>query len=171
MIYEGYNDLKVKGLGLSFHTAARLRSLVEILPKTPSWKCRIIDTAPHQTKLPVRLFYRDTVECLEVLLSNPLFKNSIDFSPYRVFTTAERLVRVYREWMSADHAWQLQVTSLFLSVVSILIVVTLIGPTPCRCMPTGGNTFIGQDQCNQSIWRQGRAPAAYVTGKHTFRSP
>lgn len=110
MIDEWYD--KVKSLGLSFQTAARLRSLAEILPKTPPWKCRVIDTAPHQTKHPVRLLYRDTVECLEALLSNPLFRNSIDFRPYRVFTTAERLVRVYTEWMSADHAWQLQVTSL-----------------------------------------------------------
>ncbi|KAG6374954.1 hypothetical protein JVT61DRAFT_3709 [Boletus reticuloceps] len=98
----------IKGLGLSFHTVPRLHSLAEILPKTPPWKCRVVDTSPHQTKSPARLFYRDTVECLEVMLSNPLFQDSIDFSPYHVFTSAQRLVRVYSEWMSCNHAWQIQ---------------------------------------------------------------
>ncbi|KAF8126180.1 hypothetical protein EV363DRAFT_1174570, partial [Boletus edulis] len=51
------------------------------------WKCQYVNTSPHQTKGDTRLFYWNTLECLQALLHNPLFKDSIDFTPYHVFTT------------------------------------------------------------------------------------
>ncbi|KAG6376024.1 hypothetical protein JVT61DRAFT_1988 [Boletus reticuloceps] len=65
---------KIQGLGLLFQTASRLCSLTEILPKMPPWKCCVIDTSPHQTKNPARLFYCDTVKCLEMLLNPTIWK-------------------------------------------------------------------------------------------------
>lgn len=53
------------------------------------------------------------MECLQALLHNPTFTDSIDFTPYRVFTTAQRLVRVYGEWMSGDVAWEMQLSISF----------------------------------------------------------
>ena len=97
---DGHN--KVKGLSLSFQTAVRLCNLTEILLKMPSWKCHVIDTAPHQTKSCARLFYQDTVECLKMLLSNLLFGNFIDFSPYHMFTNAQCLIQIYSKWMSGN---------------------------------------------------------------------
>jgi len=35
----------------------------------------------------------------------------MQYSPFRVFKTAEKLVRVYGEWMSGDVAWEMQVTN------------------------------------------------------------
>ena len=63
------------------------------------------------------LYYRDSLDCLESILSNPLFTDKIDFSPRCVYTTAERLVRVYSEWMTGRGAWEMQVrrTCYFLS--------------------------------------------------------
>lgn len=101
---------QVKELQLSFQTAKQLRGLVEILPQTPPWKCQHVNTSPHQTKALTRLFYRDTFECLQMLFNNPLFADSIDFTPYRAFTTTQRLARVYTEWMSGDIAWDMQVS-------------------------------------------------------------
>ena len=49
------------------------------------------------------------MDCLQTLLNNPQFTNSLDFSPYRVFTTAQCLVQVCSEWMSSDVAWKVQV--------------------------------------------------------------
>ena len=66
------------------------------------------------TKSPVRLFYRDTVECLEALFQHPLFHDKLDLVPCHVYRTAERLVRVYSEWMTSDGAWDIQVLSLAL---------------------------------------------------------
>ncbi|KAG2115444.1 hypothetical protein DEU56DRAFT_748676, partial [Suillus clintonianus] len=55
------------------------------------------------------LFWRDPIECLESLFSNPPFHNKLDFTPRRVYTTAAHLVRVYSEWMTGDAAWEMQV--------------------------------------------------------------
>ena len=76
--------------------ARQLRSLVELLPSGPKWRYRIMPTA-KPTKSPVRLFYRDTVECLEALFQHPLFHDQLDLIPRCVYRTAERLVRVYSE--------------------------------------------------------------------------
>jgi hypothetical protein len=65
----------------------------------------------HPTKSPVRLFYRDPIECLQAIFSHPHFAKHIDYVPRCVFNVAERLVRVYSEWMTGDSAWKMQVCS------------------------------------------------------------
>ncbi|KAG1849668.1 hypothetical protein DFJ58DRAFT_729453 [Suillus subalutaceus] len=32
----------------------------------------------------------------------------MDFTSHKVYTTAQKLSRVYTEWMTADHAWEMQ---------------------------------------------------------------
>lgn len=82
-----------------------------MLPSGPPWKSLPIrPTVP--TKRAVSLYYRDPVECLQALLSHPLFERHISFVPRKVWSTAARLVRVYDEWLSGDHAWELQVSTI-----------------------------------------------------------
>ncbi|KAG2100261.1 hypothetical protein BD769DRAFT_1291473, partial [Suillus cothurnatus] len=97
----------IQRLHLSFKNAKELRSRAEMLPSGPSWKCQTISSI-HPTKSPIRLFWRDPVECLESLFSNPLFHDKLDFIPRRVYKTAERLLRVYSEWLTGDSAWEMQ---------------------------------------------------------------
>ncbi|KAG1896302.1 uncharacterized protein F5891DRAFT_1130362 [Suillus fuscotomentosus] len=78
-----------------------------MLPSRPSWKCQTISSI-HPTKSPIRLFWRDPVECLESLFSNPLFHNKLDFIPRCIYKTAEQLFRVYLEWLMGDSAWEMQ---------------------------------------------------------------
>jgi hypothetical protein len=79
-----------------------------MLPEGPQWKCKPWPTS-HPTKRPINLFYRDSMDCLSALFGNPLFTDHILYGPFRVFKTAEKLVRVYGEWMSGNVAWQMQV--------------------------------------------------------------
>ncbi|KAG0697850.1 hypothetical protein DFH29DRAFT_1003402 [Suillus ampliporus] len=65
---------------LSFSNARELCSRAKMLPSEPSWKCQTIPSI-HPTKLPIHLFWRDPVECLESLFSNPLFHDKLDFIP------------------------------------------------------------------------------------------
>ncbi|KAH7920650.1 hypothetical protein BV22DRAFT_1107578 [Leucogyrophana mollusca] len=97
----------IRQLPISYRTAKELRGRCEMLPKGPRWSCRPI-TTDHPTKSSLRLFWRDPVECLEALFSNPIFNGKIDFVPRRVYRTAAHLVRVYNEWMSGDAAWNFQ---------------------------------------------------------------
>ncbi|KAJ7726477.1 hypothetical protein B0H16DRAFT_1332097 [Mycena metata] len=94
-------------MNLSFKTAKELRSRIESLPKGPLWKSTTWKT-PYPTKKPLTLYYRDPIECLQSLMSNPLLKGSIDFTPFKLWKTAERVVRVYNEWLSGDAAWKIQ---------------------------------------------------------------
>ncbi|KAF8414372.1 hypothetical protein L210DRAFT_3730324 [Boletus edulis BED1] len=88
-------------------SAKELHSHAEMLPSGPPWKFQIIPTT-HPTKNPVHLYYHDSLECVEALFNHPLFACEMDLSPYCLFTTAERIVWLYMEWMSGDVAWEMQ---------------------------------------------------------------
>lgn len=98
----------MKGLSLSFRSAKELRKRAELLPSGPRWMSREITTS-HPTKRPVILYWRDPLELIEYLFNSPLFADCMDMVPYRLYKTAERLCRVYTEWMSGNDAWEMQV--------------------------------------------------------------
>ncbi|KAH7903379.1 hypothetical protein BJ138DRAFT_1020738, partial [Hygrophoropsis aurantiaca] len=97
----------IRTLPLSFRSAQQLRGRIELLPSGPKWRYRVLKTSTP-TKTPVRLFWRDPLECIEALFNNPLFHNKLDLVPRRVYRSEERLVRVYSEWMTGDTAWDMQ---------------------------------------------------------------
>lgn len=97
----------INGLGLSFRNAKRLRGLAEMLPKGPEWRYKPCDS-PYPTKKDVALFYRDPLECIQSILSNPLVNDYIGFTPFRVYESAVSAMRIYTEWLSGDVAWSLQ---------------------------------------------------------------
>lgn len=98
----------MKSLPISFRTAKELRKRAELLPSGPRWMSREIPTS-HPTKRPVCLYWRDSLELLEYLLNNPMFADAMEFVPFRLYRTAERLCHVYTEWLSGDDAWEMQV--------------------------------------------------------------
>ncbi|KAG0704061.1 hypothetical protein DFH29DRAFT_997947 [Suillus ampliporus] len=97
----------IKALPLSFRTAKELRGRAELLPSGPKWQCRVIST-DHPTKLPVHLYWHDPLDCIESLFNNPRFAKDIDLIPECIYTTAERTVRIYGEWMTGEAAWTMQ---------------------------------------------------------------
>ena len=100
----------MKTLPISFHTAHKLCGLTELLPSGHEWQYCVL-SPKVLTKSPVRLFYRDPVECLEAIFNHPLFHDKLDLVPHCVYQTTECLVHVY------------SVTISFLSHVSFLIYV------------------------------------------------
>ncbi|KAG6369260.1 hypothetical protein JVT61DRAFT_15532 [Boletus reticuloceps] len=94
-------------LPLSFWTAKDLRGRAELLPSGPRWNYRIVPTS-HPTKKPAVLYYRDSLDCIEALFNHPYFARHMDYVPFRAFTTGEKVVREYGEWMSGDVAWDIQ---------------------------------------------------------------
>ncbi|KAF7971172.1 hypothetical protein HWV62_21918 [Athelia sp. TMB] len=99
---------KIKELSMSYHNAKELRNRAEMLPEGPQWKCKPWKVTTHPTKRPINLFYRDSIDCIRALFRNPLFSDAMHYTPFREFKTAERIVRVYEEWMSANAAWNIQ---------------------------------------------------------------
>ncbi|KAG2123729.1 hypothetical protein DEU56DRAFT_701519, partial [Suillus clintonianus] len=99
--------LMIQKLRLSFSNTRELRSRAEMLPNGPNWKCQVVPSV-YPTKHPIRLFWRDPIECLESLFSNPLFHDKLDFIPRHVYKTAAHLLQVYSEWLTGDAAWEMQ---------------------------------------------------------------
>ncbi|KAG2123438.1 hypothetical protein DEU56DRAFT_745404 [Suillus clintonianus] len=97
----------IKDLPLSFRSAKELRGRAETLPSGPRWKSQVIPTL-HPTKSPVILYWRDPIECIASIFNHPLFHGHIDLTPRKVYTTAEKLCRVYTEWMTGNDAWDMQ---------------------------------------------------------------
>jgi hypothetical protein len=94
-----------------------------MLPAGPSWQCKPWTTS-HHTKSPLQLFYRDPIECIESLLNSPLSANDIEFTPYKLYKTVEKSIRVYSEWLSGDVAWTMQVCTFLRNSRSLLGFVT-----------------------------------------------
>lgn len=96
---------------VSFRTANDLRRRIESLPDVPRWRCTEIKVGPYKTKEPLFLYWRDGLEVVKNLFSNPTFASCMDYAPYREFEQGEdgQQQRVYGEFMSADRAWEIQV--------------------------------------------------------------
>ncbi|KAL4065534.1 hypothetical protein V8B97DRAFT_2025692 [Scleroderma yunnanense] len=94
---------------VSFNTAKDLRARIESLPDVPCWHYQEIKVEPYQTKTPIVLYWRDGLEVVEYLFSNPVFAHCMDISPYQEFEATDRgYEHVYGEFMSANHAWSIQ---------------------------------------------------------------
>ncbi|KAN0088369.1 hypothetical protein V8E55_005426 [Tylopilus felleus] len=73
----------IKQLLISFRTVRDLHCCTELLPSGPV-----------------------------CILSHPFFERHIDFVSRKVWSTATRLLCVYDEWLTGDHAWELQASRL-----------------------------------------------------------
>ncbi|KAG2750291.1 hypothetical protein P692DRAFT_20729847 [Suillus brevipes Sb2] len=100
--------VKIQGLPLSFSSAKELRGRAEMLPSGPRWMSQVIKTT-HPMKSPVVLYWCDPLDCISSILNHPRFHDQLDFMPRKIYTTAQRLCRVYSEWMTGDDAWKMQV--------------------------------------------------------------
>jgi hypothetical protein len=96
-------------LGLSFSSAKELRSRAEILPSGPEWRSQTLTMDGYQTKDPITLYYRDSLECAEFLYRHPLLLNHIDLLPKKVTKVSDPNIRVFSEWTTGECAWALQV--------------------------------------------------------------
>jgi hypothetical protein len=92
----------------SFKSAKDLRRRIESLPPGPQWKCVEIKFDGYHTETPNILYWRDGLEVVQCLYSNPIFAHSIEVTPYRLYENGE--VRMYGEFMSADEAWRIYVS-------------------------------------------------------------
>ena len=88
-----------------------LRKLIELLPSGPQWKRRSIKPE-SPAKYDFELFYRDAIECLQHLIHSPSISGQIELVPKKIYSAADRMERVYTEWLTGDRAWELQVCTI-----------------------------------------------------------
>ncbi|EGO03899.1 hypothetical protein SERLA73DRAFT_150036 [Serpula lacrymans var. lacrymans S7.3] len=99
----------VKQQDLCYTTARDIQTQIESLPDVPHWKHVNITVGPYKTKRPITLYYREGIEVVDMLFSNPVFTSSMDMEPYRLYEQTERgEKRAYDKFMSGELAWDLQ---------------------------------------------------------------
>jgi len=140
---------QMKDILLSFRSAKELRTCVETLTSGLWWLCNVLPIK-YPTKQPVRLFYHDPIECLQALLSHPLFESHISFVPRRVWTSAAKICHIYDEWLSGDCTWNIQVCLSF-----SLAGLPMVTPTTTQEALPPGTTLLGvvlsSDKTNISV--------------------
>jgi hypothetical protein len=104
-------------MGASFQSAYTFFKKVDTLRTGPEWCYHTFETEGDlmdENKNPLKeqheVWYRDPVECIAELLSNPTFNSSIKYRPERVYSDKARKTRVYDEMWTADWWWKVQVS-------------------------------------------------------------
>jgi hypothetical protein len=97
-------------VSLEYKTAKAATDLIDSLPSGPQWASQVLTHEGYKTTEPIILYYRDAVECVEFLLSNPLFKDSLNFIPVKHYDKDGN--RVITEPILAKQAWDIQVSLL-----------------------------------------------------------
>ncbi len=105
-------------MGTSFRSAHTFFKKVDQLRTGPEWLYHTFevegDRKDETGKIleePCELWYRDPVECIAELFSNPSFNDSIAYSPERVYADKAGKNRIYDEMWTADWWWNIQVSS------------------------------------------------------------
>ena len=96
--------VQYKDSGLTLTSAQDIRNRVELLPGGPKWHHQVIIFPPYTTRDPMVLYYRDGLEVIASLFSNPVLKHAMEYTPYRL-VEEETGARAYGEFMSGDYAW------------------------------------------------------------------
>lgn len=80
------------------------------------WQCEEVeltgdlpDLDGNVLKETVELWYRNPLDCIQELLSNPAFREVMKYAPERHYVDAEGKTRVINEMWTADWWWELQV--------------------------------------------------------------
>ncbi|KAG2368995.1 hypothetical protein BDR07DRAFT_1447977 [Suillus spraguei] len=83
---------------------------ISALPEVPRWYHQQINVGSYKTKSPLMLYWRDGLEVVKYLFSNPAFRPCMDFLPYREYEV------INGQFMSADVTWGLQVSDTPLTI-------------------------------------------------------
>ncbi|KAG2030167.1 hypothetical protein BDR03DRAFT_1017429 [Suillus americanus] len=88
-----------------FTSKDQLLDWVDALPSFVPWKVSNIEFTGYKTTYPVQLIWRDALEVIKQLFSDPVFANHITFQPHVVNTRGQC---EYGDYMSTDMAWTIQ---------------------------------------------------------------
>ncbi|KAG1867447.1 hypothetical protein C8R48DRAFT_793878 [Suillus tomentosus] len=102
----------------SFTTKDFLLDWIDSLPSFAPWKVSKIEFKGYKTVCPMELVWRDVLEVVKQLFSDPTFANHMTFHPH--VTNVENKCE-YGDYMSADMAWKIQ-DHLPLGVTQVLII-------------------------------------------------
>jgi hypothetical protein len=100
----------------SSHNKRSFFQKIDSLPTGPGWEQRIVtvlgdkrDPKGMLMREELELWLRNPIDCIQDLMQNPIFQNSMAFAPERVYRDSQGRKRVYDEAWTADWWWKVQV--------------------------------------------------------------
>ncbi|KIK75320.1 hypothetical protein PAXRUDRAFT_36990 [Paxillus rubicundulus Ve08.2h10] len=103
---EWYSGLSMAAINQGLSLPALCKH-IEMLPAGPQWKFKhVVPESP--TKKSLQVFFHGAIECLKALMHSPMYAGHIKFIPKKIYATADNLHCVYSEWLTGEHAWELQ---------------------------------------------------------------
>ncbi|KAG1722536.1 uncharacterized protein EDB91DRAFT_1240205 [Suillus paluster] len=90
---------------LSFTSKDELLDWIDGLPSFVQWKVSDIKFKGYKTTYPIQFIWRDALEVVKQLFSDPVFANHMSYQPHIVNIGNQR---EYGDYMSADMAWKIQ---------------------------------------------------------------
>ncbi|KAH7904286.1 hypothetical protein BJ138DRAFT_1239251, partial [Hygrophoropsis aurantiaca] len=89
----------------SFKTKDKLLSMMDQLPSGPSWRLTKFEFTGYTTTHPIQLIWRDGLEVVKQLFSNPVYAQHMSYDPIHIFSGMQR---EYGEFFSSQRAFNLQ---------------------------------------------------------------
>ncbi|KAK6971867.1 hypothetical protein R3P38DRAFT_3241554 [Favolaschia claudopus] len=103
------------GLKPSFHNKRAFLKHIDALPHGPEWYCQIfeitgdeVDGDGKKKTESLELWYRNSIDCIREFLSNPAFKEKMNFVPRRFFRNPDGTNREWSEMWTAEWWWEIQ---------------------------------------------------------------
>ena len=91
----------------SFGTADQLFGWLANLPTGPQWQATPIELNGYEAVRDVRLIWRDGLDVVRDLFSNPIFANYMTYDPHKVMRGTDR---EYGEFFTGTRAFEIQVS-------------------------------------------------------------
>ncbi|KAH7909168.1 hypothetical protein BJ138DRAFT_1200335 [Hygrophoropsis aurantiaca] len=89
----------------SFKNKDRLLSMMDQLPSGPSWKITKFEVTGYTTTHPINLIWRDGLEVVKQLFSNPIYAQHMSYDPVLVYNGTQR---EFGEFFTSQRAFNLQ---------------------------------------------------------------
>ncbi|KAG1893228.1 uncharacterized protein F5891DRAFT_1131356 [Suillus fuscotomentosus] len=98
----------------------------------PKWQCTEFHLKGYETEQPIHLIWRDSLEVVKQLFSNPVYANHMCYDPHHIYNGQEREIG---EFWTSDDAWNIQACIYFRA--TIVPIITASDKTPIT-RHTGG---------------------------------
>ncbi|KAK7059345.1 hypothetical protein R3P38DRAFT_3303366 [Favolaschia claudopus] len=103
------------GLKPSFHNKRAFLKHIDALPHGPEWYCQIfeitgdeVDGDGKKKTESLELWYGNSIDCIREFLSNPAFKEKMNFVPRQFFRNPDGTNREWSEMWTAEWWWEIQ---------------------------------------------------------------
>ena len=94
-----------------------LKRKISSLPKQGEWQTCTM-TLSEDTAVQHQIYYRNPVDVIKALWSNPIYTDEMVFAPQKILTSSEKTSRVYNQMWTGDWWWKIQV---FISFIIYII--------------------------------------------------